>query len=429
MSQRVKVYGTLALVALLGGAAYVYKTKPRWFSAVAQAKGANAEGDKKKEKEATPVELAVAKRSSISSFLSSTANLRALREVAVTTQADGIVQKVLAEEGDFVKEGQILCTLDDTQLKLKLALAEEKLSQATLQMEKARVKQEKAAAQIGHSQIEFKRAETASKEGLISEKEVAAQKYKLEELIHDEKVASIETKEFRHHMSELEAEIAQNRLDISHMQILAPFDGFITQRTVNLGQRVRVAMADSLFSVGAFSPLYAEVHLSEKDTRGVRPSQAVTIRLGSDDTVAVQGKVERISPIVDQSSGTVKVTVAMEPQKGFRPGAFVRVDILTDKKADAILIPKRALIEEDGQNYVYVAASDTAKRTKVQLGYQSEGMVEVMNGVTPGQSVVVAGQGALKEGAKIKILSTQSGTSGKPIASAPPNRPDQVTRS
>jgi multidrug efflux pump subunit AcrA (membrane-fusion protein) len=112
----------------------------------------------------------------------------------------------------------------------------------------------------------------------------------------------------------------------------------------------------------------------------------------------------------------VKVTVALEPQLGFRPGAFVRVDIRTDTKSDAILIPKRAIIEEDGLNYVYIAARDTAQRTKVQLGYQSEGMVEIRNGISPGQSVVVAGQGALKEGAKIKVLSTQNDGSGKPVA-------------
>jgi membrane fusion protein (multidrug efflux system) len=180
---------------------------------------------------------------------------------------------------------------------------------------------------------------------------------------------------------------------------------------VNIGQRLRPN--DSLFNLGAFSPLFADVHLSEKDTRAVRTGQAATVRLGSDDSAAVQGRVERISPIVDQASGTVKVTVAMEPQPGFRPGAFVRVEIRTDTKADAIVIPKRALVEEDGQNYVFIANKDTAKRTKVALGYQREGMVEIREGVAAGQSVVVAGQGALKEGGKIKVLSPRTEASAK----------------
>ena len=99
----------------------------------------------------------------------------------------------------------------------------------------------------------------------------------------------------------------------------------------------------------------------------------------------IQGRVERLSPIVDQASGTVKVTVAIEPKPGFRPGSFVRVEIRTDTKSDAIVIPKRALIEEDGQNYVFIAQNDTAKRAKVELGYQREGLVEIRNGVSPGR--------------------------------------------
>ncbi len=78
------------------------------------------------------------------------------------------------------------------------------------------------------------------------------------------------------------------------------------------------------------------------------------------------------------------------------------------------MIPKRALIEEDGQNYVFVAQKDTAKRTRVELGYQREGLVEIRKGVSPGESVVIAGQGALKEGGKIKVLSRQTESAAKP---------------
>lgn len=415
MSLRVKVYGLVIGVALASGGYYVYKNKPGWFGSVAQAKAGDAAG-KKPEKEATPVELATAKRGEIAAFLSATANLRALREVQVSTQAEGIVQKVLAEEGDFVKEGQVLCTLDDAPVRIRLQLAQEKLEQAKLQMEKARIRQQKAAAQIGHTQAEFDRYEKARKEGLVSDKEVATYKYKLDELTHDERSSVSEAKEFQHKVAELEAEIAQTKLDLSRTEVRAPFAGFVTQRTVNIGQRLRPN--DNLFSLGAFSPLFADVHLSEKDTRAVHSGQPATVRLGSEDTATVQGKVERISPIVDQASGTVKVTVAMEPQPGFRPGAFVRVEIRTDTKADAIVIPKRALVEEDGQNYVYVATNDVAKRTKVSLGYQREGMVEIRDGVAAGQNVVVAGQGALKEGGKIKVLSRQTEASMKTKAGA-----------
>ncbi len=85
-----------------------------------------------------------------------------MREVSVATQAEGIVQRVLAEEGDFVKDGQVLCTLDDTPVRIKLKLAEEKLAQAALQMDKARIRQQKALAQIGHTQAEYRSVRESS---------------------------------------------------------------------------------------------------------------------------------------------------------------------------------------------------------------------------------------------------------------------------
>ncbi|MGH9631535.1 MAG: efflux RND transporter periplasmic adaptor subunit, partial [Bryobacteraceae bacterium] len=257
----------------------------------------------------------------------------------------------------------------------------------------------------GHNRAELERYRKAHEAGLVSEKEVAGYRYKVEELEHDLRVSSSESKEFDHRVSELEAEIANAKLQISRTEIKAPFGGFITSRTVVLGQRVRAL--DPLFNLGEFSPLYADVFLSEREASQVKPSQAATVRLGVNDTAQLQGRVERISPIVDQATGTVKVTIELNPSvAGFKPGAFVRVEIRTDTRQNAVLIPKRAVLEEDGENFVYIATGETVNRQKIVVGYENEGNVEVRNGIDPGQKVVVAGQGALKEGAKIKVTQT-----------------------
>src|SRR5574341_2015805 len=132
MTLRPKVYGSLGLLLLTGAIVWVWKVRPSWLPGVPTAKAASqgSPSEKKPEKEATPVELSTARRGEISSFITATANLRALREVAVATQAEGIVLKVLAEEGDFVQEGRLLCRIDDTQHRIHLELAQEKLAQA-----------------------------------------------------------------------------------------------------------------------------------------------------------------------------------------------------------------------------------------------------------------------------------------------------------
>jgi membrane fusion protein (multidrug efflux system) len=144
------------------------------------------------------------------------------------------------------------------------------------------------------------------------------------------------------------------------------------------------------------------VHLSERDARRVRPGQKAQVSLGSGSENA-EGEVLRISPVVDNSTGTVKVTLAMQPpSRLFKPGAFVRVDIETDSREKTTLIPKRALVQQDGKTYVFVADGAQAKRRDVKLGYESGGAVEILDGVALGENVVVAGQGSLKEGSKIK---------------------------
>ncbi|MFB3904389.1 MAG: efflux RND transporter periplasmic adaptor subunit [Acidobacteriota bacterium] len=400
MGLRFKVYGFLAIVALLAAGGYFgYQMK----LGTAQASSKASEPARKPGQDAVPVELAKAVSGQISSYLVSTANLRALRDVDVAGQTEGIVKSIEVEEGDLVRAGQVLCRLDDTQLRIRLETAQQRLAQARLQLEKGRVRQEKTEAQIKNSREDLRRYQKLFDDKLVSERDVALLRYKIEELEHDQRVSTSETRELTHRVDELQAEIAQVNLEISRTRITAPFGGYITQRSVNVGQVVR--NLEAVFKLSDFSPLFADVHLAEAEAGQVKPGQAAIIRLGSDLSDQVPARVARISPVVDQSSGTVKVTVEMkDAQRGFKPGAFVRVEIKTDTRQNAVLIPKKAVVEEDGQHFVFVADKDSANRVKVNLGYQREDQVEVLGGLEVGQQVVVAGQGALKKGSKIRVI-------------------------
>ena len=347
--------------------------------------------------------LEAARKGPISSFLTSTSNLRPLRDVVLTTQATGVVKEVLVEEGDRVENGRLLCRLDDTELLIRLKLNEQKLAQAKLQLEKAHIRERKAQIQIANTKVELVRKEDAYAEKLVSEEEVATLRYRVQELEQDEQVAASEVREFGHRVEELKIEGEQVELEVSRTRISAPFGGYITHRTVEIGQTVR--NLDALFRLGAFSPLFADVHLSEREASRISPGQTAKVSLGSAGSDRIQGKVVRISPIVDDATGTVKVTVNLPPSgRSFKPGAFVRVDIETDTRLEALLIPKRALLEEDGQDFVFVVLETTAHRRKITLGYSDNQDVEVRQGVSPGEQVVIAGQGNLTQGAKVRIV-------------------------
>jgi membrane fusion protein, multidrug efflux system len=402
MSVRKKVYGFLTLVPLFAVVGYLLIP---YFTADGSVSRASSEREQEKEDmEATvPVELALARQGEISASISSTANLRARRKVGVSAQTEGMVRELLAEEGDFVRKGQLLCRLDDTQAQIRLQSARQKLAQAKLQLEKARILGEKSDVQVTNTRDEYERYSQLYAERLVSEREVAQVKYRLDELEHDLRASSSDTRELTHRVEELESEIEQSLLEISRTRVEAPFSGYITERAVDLGQSVR--NLDTLFQLGDFSPLQADIFVSERDASTITVGQAATVHSGVDAGMGVEGRVARISPVVDRSTGTVKVTI--ELRRGnelFKPGAFVRVDVRTDTRDGSVLIPKRAVVEEDGERFVFVAHEDTVRRIRIELGYQSGGDVEIVRGVSAGDSVVVAGQGALKDGSRIRLI-------------------------
>ena len=409
MNKRTRVYGFLILLVLLASAAYVLRQKPSAETASNQSLATDSGGQENRP-DATPVELVPARQDQITIHLSSTSNLRALREVEVKAQTEGIVKSLSVEEGDFVRQGQLLGSLDDRPLQIQLQLSRQKLAQAKLQLEKARIRREKAKVQIANTENERRRLKEAYDEQLISEREYAQVQYQLDELGHDERVSASETRELTHRVQELEAEIRKSELEISYTRIKAPFSGRITERTMELGRHV--GSSDKLFKLGAFSPLYADVFLSEREARRVHPGQKASIRLGADESIQCAGRVVRLSPVVDKSSGTVKITVELTPKmEGFMPGGFVRVAIQTDMRPDAIVVPKRAVIERDGESFVFLAKGGVAKRVPVRLGYVADGEIEILQGISPGDQVVVAGQGGLEDGSEIKKVQNETSES------------------
>lgn len=402
MNLRLKVYLFLASLTAVSVGGYFIQQK--YFNGEKAEAGSDEAKKKKEEADTVPVELSTAKLGPISSYLTSTANLRAMREVQVASLTAGVLSTLHVEEGDVVGKGDVLARLDDSDLQIRLRLAEQRLAQAKLQQERAKIRFQQTEVQIKNTKEELDRQETAGKEGLVSEQVVAEVRYRLDDLLHVERSADSEQREFTHRIEELEAEIQQVKLEISRARITAPFSGHVTERTVELGQTVR--NLDGLFKLGTLSPLYADVHLAERDAQAVRPNFEAQVSLGSNSTETVGGRVLRVSPVVDDASGTVKVTVELGPAgRGFKPGAFVSVQILTDERDEAVLIPKRSIIEEDNESFVYIGQDNIARKKKVELGYQSDAEVEIRSGVSAGDRVVVAGQGSLTDGAKIREAS------------------------
>jgi len=380
---------TLLAIAVVAGSAYLYfKTASNASAADTQTAqsddssdqddqdaessdendGEGEDGEDEEKETAIPVSVHEIARGSVSSYVTATSNLVAENEVKVLAEAEGRVEELHVEEGQPVTKGQLLAALarDDEQIAY-----------------------EKAQVRLANAKSAFDRAQRLGTEGLITQED-------LDKATMDHRVA--------------QQELAEAEWSLNKTEIRAPFDGRITTRDITMGQHIRPG--DELFTVTDFDPLISRIFLPEKDILGLEEGRSVRITLKADESVEFDGRIRQISPVVDTSTGTVKLTLeAIQPPRAVRPGGFVNIAIVRETHADAILLPREAVIRELQSAHVFVVNEDnTAERRDVTLGMEEEGHLEVTSGLETGEVVVIAGQGGLKDGKIIKVISDSDST-------------------
>jgi membrane fusion protein (multidrug efflux system) len=312
----------------------------------------------KKEDAPVPVEVTTVIPRSISTFYQTTATLEPEKRVDILAKIGGEVREILVEEGDVVREGDLLCRLNDAELRVAL--------------DEAHINRDKQKA-------ELERVESMHEQDLISDKEYQDFKYQYE-------------------LAENRHESARVKFEYAHIR--APFGGVVTSRLVDPGENI--AIGARLFVMADTQPLLLSMYLPEAEARLVRRGQAVFIRPDTDPDAQFEGEILRIAPEVDQRTGTVKITA--QTRGGGVPGSFVRVKILTDTHRDVLAIPRRSLVSDAGDRYVFIAAADTVRKVEVVVGYEDETHAEVTSGLSTGDSVVTAGVGGIREGTKIRVV-------------------------
>lgn len=317
-----------------------------------------ANGDKKNETPPVPVEVAAAGIREISSYYVTTATLEPEKKVDILAKVAGEVMEVMAEEGQRVSTGDLLCRIDDKELKIAL--------------EEARINRDMRKR-------ELERFDSMFEQDLISDKEYGDMKYQYE-------------------LAENQYESAL--LQYRYTQVRAPFAGIVTERVVDPGQNVTVG--GRLYQVADTEPLLIEMFLPEAEIVNIAPGQMVHINPDADPDRKFQGRIVRVAPQVDERSGTVKVTA--ETSGSGIPGSFVRVRIVTDTRPATLTIPRRAVVADAGEHFVFVAEADTARQVEVSVGYEDEEFAEILSGIAEGDSVVTAGVGGIRTGTKVKVL-------------------------
>lgn len=327
--------------------------------------GQNAQDKDNEESEeeavAIPVEVGAPVRGDIIAVYSGTAPIEAFAEADVIAKVAGEVREINVEEGDDVKQGQVLAKLDGDRLRLELNQSE---------------------ANLRKLQRDYERNIELKEKGLISSGDFDKIKYDLEAL---------------------EASFNLAKLELDYTQIRAPIDGVVSERFVRLGNTL--AVNEPVFRITSLDPLVAYLHVPEREYRHIAQGQPVGIDIDALQGQRVIASVTRISPIVDPQTGTFKITIEISDElRRIKPGMFGRISIVYDQHVNVLQIPRSAIVEEDGETTVFVVEDDKAIRKFVQTAFSDRGMIEITSGLSDNDRVITTGQIGLKDDALVTII-------------------------
>lgn len=310
---------------------------------------------------AIPVETATAVRGDIYAMYSGTAPIEAFADAMVIAKVGGEVREIHVEEGDDVKKGQLLARLDGDRLRLEM---------------------QQADANLRKLQREYQRNVDLSERGLISAGDFEKIKYE---------------------MDALEATHELAKLEYGYTEIRAPIDGVVSERFVKIGNTLDVNAPT--FQITSLEPLISYLHVPEREYRRISPGQAAGIRVDALQGSEFSATVARVSPTVDPGTGTFKITIEVsDPTRKLKPGMFGRINIVYDMHADALQVPRGAIIRESGAPAVFVIKGDVAERRSISTGYAEAGLVEVTDGLSDTDHFVVVGQLGLKQGSRVSVI-------------------------
>jgi len=310
----------------------------------------------------SPVEIVTVARGTLARTTTVAGQLEPLRSVGVNAQLSGALLSVAVEEGNFVREGQPLARIDARELE-------------------AQVKSAEAALELAQSSA--KRSDELWRQRIIT-----APEYERD----------------RASLASAQATLDQLRTRLGYAVIRAPISGVVTEKRLEAGDIV--SPQTRLFSVADISTLVSRVMVSELEVPLLRPGAVVDVTVDALGGTRVPGRIRRVFPAADSTTRLVPVEVALTGSSlnQLRPGYTIRATFRLGARDDALLIPTRAVMGPAGARSVVVVRQGKGERRGVRVGPDIDGQTEVLEGLALGDTVVVAGQALLRDGAAVRVV-------------------------
>jgi len=383
---------------------------------------------RKEEASSTPKTVEVTTAAAISrelpSFFEATGSLAGDEQTDVAPQTAGKVVEVGVDIGSAVRRGQMIVRLDESELKLHVTQSQAQVEQAKAAVRQAEEKiglrsgqafdpsrvAEVAAAKVNLDLAEknLKRAEKLIESGDVSRSFYDQQRAQRDQLKEQYDVAIAQARQnfagvdvARTNVANAEAALALARKSLSYAFIPAPIDGFVSERTADLGEYV--SPTQKVATIVRINPLRVRIDIPEQAISEVKVGQSVSATTSAWPDKSFSGHIARIAPNVTANSRTLTVEAEIENGSGaLKPGQFATVRILQPRSVAAVLVPSRAVVSDAGVNRIYVIKNGHAEQRLVQLGQTEGDLVQVKTGVAADEKVATSNLEQLGDGVPVK---------------------------
>ncbi|MGA9294126.1 MAG: efflux RND transporter periplasmic adaptor subunit [Ignavibacteriaceae bacterium] len=316
----------------------------------------------------TPVEIAKVKTQDVADKFEAVGTIEAIEGVTIVSEIDASVISLPFEEGSFIKKGDLIAQLDDSQLSAEVNRTE---------------------ALYNQSKASYKRVKSIVDQNAGTPQDL------------DDAVANLK-------VAEANFELAKARL--SKTRIVAPFDGIIGTRKVSAGAFLRTGQ--EITELANLNEIRISFSAPERFLAQLKRNADVIVSSSVFPGYEVKGKIMAIEPILDAQTRNVNVVARVKnPGQKFRPGMSANISAVLSERPNALTVPNEAVFANGNQSFVFVVNKDSSViTTPVTLGLQTAKIVEVVDGLQDGMQVVKAGHQKLFDGAKVMPVNSQEET-------------------
>jgi multidrug efflux pump subunit AcrA (membrane-fusion protein) len=363
-----------------------------------------------------PIKADAVREETIHRSVEVVATLAAQDEAVISSEADGVVRALPADLGDRVHAGQVLVELDREKAQYNFDLMKATLASTLAKYGATSVDQlppiertpdvQSAAAQLAQAKQSYDRAAALQKRQLVPQQTLddADAMLQAKQAGYDSSLQNAKNLRASIDASRANMQLADRQLRDTYIR--APFDGFVQQRLVNLGQYVKGTSTtpQAVMSIVRIDPLKARAEIPEKMAPWINVGEQIELHVDAYPDKTIYGKVSRISPAVNPSTRAFPFEATVPNGNGdLKPGTFARVRIASTKVDHVLTVPVSSLQYRYGVNRAFVVEGDHVSARELKVGDRIGDRIEVVSGIQAGEAVAAGNVETLADGLKVSV--------------------------